>query len=95
MSPKSVELKAARPKKVMVNGEEREKISHYNPRRLRCSGMKAAEKNTLSRIIDVRRTSVSDPIHTSLVELLLYFFNLSRTGGLDAAKGICPSTVYF
>lgn len=78
LSPKSVELKAVKPKKVMVNGEEREKTSDYKPRGLRWSGMKGAEKNTLSMIIGVRRTTASGPIHTPLVELLLYLFILSR-----------------
>lgn len=41
---KLVEFKANKPKKVIVDGEEMEKLSHHKPRGLRWSSVKASGK---------------------------------------------------
>lgn len=70
LSPKPVEFKAIKPKKVIVDGEEREKTSHYKPRGLRWSSIKATDKKALSRVIDVEKNTTFNQTHTPLVRLL-------------------------
>lgn len=79
-SPKPVKFKAFKPEKVMVVGVEREKTSHYKPRGLRWSGVKATDKKALSWGLSMlRSTTTSDLTHTPLgVAPLLFYFNLSN-----------------
>lgn len=48
--PKPVEFKDVKPEKMMVDGEEREKTSHYKPR------VKAKTKKTPSKVIDDKKS---------------------------------------
>lgn len=82
--PKLVEFKAIKPKKVIVDGEQRENTSHYRPKGLRSSAVKATGKKTLSRVIDVEKNYSFLPNSTPLVKLFVDLF-LFEQGGFDGA----------
>lgn len=75
-----VEVKAIKPKKVIANRVEREKTSNYKPRGLRWSGVKATDKKTLSRFINVDKNYNFQPyyIYPSQVTPLLLYSHLSK-----------------
>lgn len=53
-----MKFKAVKSEKLIINGEEKEKTSHYKPRGLRWFGLKAEEnKKTLSKVIDVEKNN--------------------------------------
>lgn len=78
LSLKPIEFKVVKLEKVIVDWEEREKTSHYNPRGLRWSSIKATAKKALSRVIDVEKNLSFDHIHTPLARLPCCCFILIR-----------------
>lgn len=59
LSTKLVKFKAVKPAKVIIDGEEREKTSHYKPGWLRWSDVKVVDnKKTLSKVIDAEKSYI-------------------------------------
>lgn len=104
---KPLEFKAIKPEKVIVDVEEREKISHHKPRGLRWSGVKATEKKILSRIIDIKKNYSYGPyLYTPRRVTAVLFYSessgeVSMVPRADVALAICipgyscPSTPAF
>lgn len=80
MSSKPVEFEAVKPEKVIIDGEEREKTSHYKPKGLRWSDVKAMDKKTLSLIIDVEKNYNFRPYSYTPqgVTLLMFYSDSSK-----------------
>lgn len=96
MSPKSVEFKAVRPEKIIIDGEEREKMSHYAPKVLRWSRVKATGKKTLSRAIDVEKNySFQSYFYTPCGVTPLLFYSYSSREVLMVPRVEIPLAIWF
>lgn len=93
LSPKLVEFMVVKHEKVIVNGEEWEKRSHYKPKDMRWSNVKAPDKKTPSWVISVEKNNNFQLYSYNPHSVTPLLFYLIRS--IDGAQGGHSSAVLF